>query len=52
MSSRYFIKYRLGNDQILCERINAQNKDEAIQKLLAFRANANILSIKDLGKGV
>lgn len=52
MLNRYFIKYRLGNNQIYCERINAQSKTEAMQRLLVFRKNANILSIKDLGKGV
>ena len=52
MLNRYFIKYRLGNNQIYCERINAQNETEAMQKLLTFRTNANILSIKNLGKGV
>lgn len=51
MLNRYFIKYRF-NNQIYCERINAQNGTEAMQKLLAFRTNANILSIRNLGKGV
>lgn len=51
MLNRYFVKYRF-NNQIYCERINAQNEIEAMQKLLAFRINANILSIKNLGKGI
>lgn len=52
MLNRYFIKYRLGNSEIYCEQFNARNKNEAMRRMLAYKPNAEILLIKDLGKDV
>lgn len=52
MLNRYFIKYRLGNGEIYYARFNARNKNEAMRRMLAYKPNAEILLIKDLGKGV
>ena len=50
MLNRYFIKYRLGNGQIYCERINAQNTHEAMKKMFTLKPNADIIFLKNLGK--
>lgn len=52
MLNRYFIKYRLGDSQIYGIQFNAQNKTQAMRRLLAYKANAEVLFIKDLGKDV